>query len=269
MNKLILIFSVLVTASTTSYAERFFTLSPSLIHFDYTEFSKSDKVLDRELGWLPGLEAKLDFAVTTKWIIAFNTSYHQGEVNYVGQTQSTLSNPAMPHNTDTRTNLLRLGAKIEKVVYKNINVFISAQSHRWHRDIQDNNNISGIAETYKWMEYSIGLNSNFHFNKNDVLNLEAGFLITRNGTIDVDLSRVDYGSTKLNLGDSAGIRLKLFWRKQYKENIHYGPGLFFESWEFGRSNTKQTQGGSSSTFVTEPRSETRNIGLTFNVEYSF
>ena len=147
---------------------------------------------------------------------------------------------------------------------------LSVHSHiKWQRDIRDNNNISGINETYKWLEYSIGLNSDLFINQKDVFNIEAAYLIIRNGTIDVDLSRVNLGSTTLDLGDGTGGRLNLNWKRISENNTRYGLSLFFEGWDFGRSNTKQTQGGSSIVFVTEPRSETRNIGLKFNIEYSF
>jgi len=264
MNKLIMVSAILVCHSMTSVAETQLTISPSLLHFDYTEFSTTDSVLDRELGWLPGLDARLRHPVSSDWFIAAHTSYYQGMVDYVGQTQS-----GVPHTTDTDTNLFRIGASIERLIYTKTHLFLSAQSHRWKRDIQDNNNISGIDETYQWMEYSIGLNSDVFVSHQDVINLEAGFLITRNATLDVDLTRANLGSTTLDLGNGSGIRLNLLWQRQYKENARYGLSLFFESWEFGRSNTKQTQDSTTIVFVTEPRSETRNIGLKFNIEYSF
>ena len=264
MTRLTLTATILICNSSILFAETQLTLSPSLLHFDYTEFSTTDAVLDRELGWLPGIEARLSHAITADWLIRAHTSYYQGIVDYDGQTQS-----GTPHTTNTDTKLFRFGGQIERVVYKKINLFIRVQSHQWQRDINDNNNISGIDETYKWTEYSIGINSEILISPKDVLNLEAGFLITRNATLDVDLSRVDSGSTTLDLGDGSGARLNLGWKRTSENNINYGLSVFFEGWNFGRSNTKQTHGGSSSVFVTEPRSETRNIGLQFNFEYTF
>ena len=264
MNKIIIIPAILLCNSTLSLAETQLTISPALLHFDYTEFSTTDEVLDRELGWLPGLEAKLSHSITSDWLINIYSAYYLGTVDYTGQTQT-----GTPHTTNTETKLFRFGGRIEKDIYKNAHLFIGAQSHKWQRDIRDNNNISGINETYKWLEYSIGLNSDLFINQKDVFNIEAAYLIIRNGTIDVDLSRVNLGSTTLDLGDGTGGRLNLNWKRISENNTRYGLSLFFEGWDFGRSNTKQTQGGSSIVFVTEPRSETRNIGLKFNIEYSF
>jgi hypothetical protein len=265
-NKSLILFAFVISNNCYSSNESNtqLILSPSLLHFDYTEFSTSDQVLDRELGWLSGIEAKLSHAITAGWLIKIHSSYYQGTVNYTGQTQT-----GTPHTTNTETKLFRFGGRIEKSIYKKAHLFIGAQSHKWQRDIKDNNNISGIDETYKWIEYSIGLNSDIFINQKDIFNIEAAYLITRNGTIDVDLSRVNFGSTTLDLGDGTGGRLNLNWKRISENNTRYGLSLFFEGWDFGRSNTKQTQGGSSSAFVTEPRSETRNIGLRFNIEYSF
>ncbi len=250
--------------STTSLAETQLTISPSLLHFDYTEFSTTDKVLDRELGWLPGIEAKLNHAITPKWLLNIHTAYYQGTVDYDGHT--TLG---IPHTTDTKTRLIRLGLKIERQIIENTHLFIGIQSHQWQRLIQDNNYVNGLDETYKWIEYSIGLNTDIFIYQKDVVNIEAAYLLTRNGTLDVDLSRADRGSTRLNLGDGTGGRLNLNWKRISENNTRYGLSLFIEGWDFGQSNTKITQGGSPNIPVSEPRSETRNIGLKFNIEYSF
>lgn len=264
MNKFIFIFAALITASTSAYAKEQFTLSPSLIHFDYAEFSTTDKLLNRELGWLPGIETRLRYPIGSRLLIDAHTSYYRSSVDYVGQTQS-----GVPHNTDTRTSLFRLGARAELAIYQDINLFFSAQSHRWKRGIKDSNNISGIDETYQWLEYSIGFSSSIITSDKNTLILEAGLLATRQVSMDVDLSRVGLGAAELDLGNGTGTRLSLLWRPHFKDNFRYGIDVFFESWEFGRSNTKRTEGGASSVFVTEPRSETQNIGLKLNLEYGF
>jgi len=264
MNKIFTISTILLCNSTLAAAETQLTFSPSLLHFDYTEFSTTDEVLDRELGWLPGLEFKLSHTITSDWLVDIVGAYYQGTVDYTGQTQT-----GTPHTTDTETKLLRFGGRINKSIYKKIHLFIGAQLHQWNRDIRDNNNVSGLDEIYKWLEYSIGLNSDLFISQKDIVNLEAGFLITRNGTLDVDLSRIDLGTTILDLGDGTGARVNLSWKRISTNNIHYGLSLFAEGWDFGRSNTKRTQGGSPNVLVTEPGSETRNIGIKLNIEYIF
>ena len=250
--------------STLAFAEIQLTLSPSFLYFDYTEFSTTDQALDRETGWLPGFKAKLNYSITPEWLINIHTAYYQGTVDYDGQTQSGIA-----HSTDTKTKLTRLGASVERSLIENIRLFIGAQSHHWQRNIQDSNNISGLDETYKWLEYTTGLNVDFPVTAKDIIKLEAGFLFIRNATIDVDLSKINSGTATLGIGDGTGARLNATWTQQHVNNTRYGLGIFFEAWHFGRSNTKQTQNSSSIIFVTEPRSETKNIGLKLNIEYIF
>ena len=264
MNKLIVLFAILMSCSTLAHAETQLNISPTLLHFDYTEFSTTDEVLDRELGWLPGLEANLKHAITPDWLFSVSTSYYQGTVDYDGQTQQ-----GAAHTTNTDSNIFRIGVRADRLIYQDIYLFAGARFHKWKRDINDNNNISGIDETYEWHEYSIGLNSDFTITQKDIISLEASLLLIRDGTIFVDLSRANLGTTTLDLGDGTGARLNLSWIRQYKNNINYGLGLFFEAWQFGRSNTRQTQNSSAIIFVTEPESETKNIGLQFSIEYMF
>ena len=268
MNKLIFLASILLCISTTSIAESIaetqLTLSPALLYFDYTEFSTTDQELDNESGWLPGLEARLNHSFASDWSFDIYSSYYSGTVDYVGQTQS-----GVPHTTDTETDLFRIGGQVNRKVYKQVLLFLGAQSHQWDRDIKDNNNVSGLYESYKWLEYSIGLNSDVYSRENNTLNLQVAYLLIRNATIDVDLSSVNLGAATLDIADGTGARINLTWKTITTNNINYGLSLFAEGWDFGRSNTKQTQGGSSIVFVTEPRSETRNIGLQFNIEYNF
>lgn len=249
---------------TTSTAETRLTLSPSLLHFDYTEFSTTDKVLDSESGWLPGIEAKLSHSITLDWSFDITSAYYSGTVDYTGQTQS-----GVPLSTSTDTNLFRFGGQINKTIYKKIYLFVGAQFRQWDRDIKSTNTASGIDETYKWIEYSIGLNSDIYSNKNNVVSVDVAYLLIRNATVEADLSRVNLGSTTLDIADGTGARANLNWKILSAGKINYGLTLFAEGWDFGRSNTKRTQGGSPNVLVTEPRSETRNIGLKFNIEYNF
>jgi len=263
--KIILILpTILLCNSTLSVAESQLTLSPSLVHFDYTEFGTANETLDRELGWLPGLEFKLSHTITTNWSVDIYSAYYQGTVDYDGQTQSGNS---LTTNTDTM--LLRFGGQITTELYKKTGVFAGTQLHQWNRDINSTANTSGIDEIYNWVEYSIGIKSDFFINQNNNLNIDIAYLLIRNTDLDVDLSRVDLGSTTLDLGDGTGTRLNLNWKRIAPDNTHYDLSLFIELWEFGRSNSKLTQGGSPNVLVTEPRSETQNIGVKLNIEYVF
>ena len=198
------------------------------------------------------------------WFINIQSTYYQGTVDYTGQTQQ-----GTPHNTETDTRLFRYGAQLGKSVTQRAQLFVGVQAHHWDRDIKDNNAISGISESYDWLEYSFGVNADIFTYQKNHFTISAAYLLIRTATIDVDLSRIDFGSATLDIGDGSGGRLNLNWARLSENNVRYGLSLFFEAWAFGRSNTKLTEGGSSSVFVTEPKSETLNTGLQFNIEYYF
>ena len=263
MNKFTLIF-LLLNVSASSFAETQLSLSPSLFRFDYSEFSTRDRLLNREMGWLPGIDLRLNHTINTDWSFDVYGAYFLGTVNYAGETQS-----GRPASTKTKTDLLRIGGQVNRKLYEKTQLFLGARLHRWDRNIQNSSDVTGLDETYKWREYSIGLNSYIYKNTNDTLSVEVAYLLIRNATMHVDLSRIDYGSATLDLSDGTGGRLKISWDRQHVKNTRYGVSFVVEGWEYGRSNTKQTQGGSIVALVTEPRSETLNVQLQFNIKHSF
>ena len=264
MKKLIIIFLSLFYLPTLANADSQLILSASLLHFDYTEFSTTNRVLDNEQGWLPGLKILSQHKGPAGLSFDISGAYYQGVVDYTGQTQS-----GTPHNTTTNTEFFRVAGQINKLIFKNTRLFSGIQLHKWDRDINDRNNISGIYEIYQWQEYAFGINSDFLINKNNTLNASIAYLLVRKARIYVDISRIGLGSTTLDIGNDDGARFKLKWKNLFADNIFYSLSLFAETWNFARSNSKFTEGGSSTVSVTEPRSETINMGLNFNIEYSF
>jgi hypothetical protein len=264
MKKIIISFLSLLYLPSLVSADSELILSASLLHFDYTEFSSTNRVLDNEQGWLPGLKILSQHKGSSGLSFNITGAYYQGIVDYTGQTQS-----GTPHNTTTNTEIFRIAGQINQLIYKKTHLFAGIQLHKWNRDINDRNNISGIYETYTWQEYAFGINTDFSINKNNTLSASIAYLLVRNARIYVDISRIDLGATTLDIGDDDGARFKLKWKKPLAENTSYGLSLFAESWNFARSNSKLTEGGSSTVSVTEPRSETINIGVNFNIEYTF
>ncbi len=264
MKKHPLLFLFFISYSTLVQAETTLTLSPSLLYFDYTEFSTNNEVLDNELGWLPGLEFKFSHLLAADYSFDINSAFYYGSVDYTGKTQS-----GAAHVTQTDSRFLRLGARINKAVNKKIKIFSGLQLHQWNRDIQDKNNISGIDETYEWQEYSVGLSADIFKYNNHIFNADIAYLLIRNAVMEADFSRINLGAAKLDLGNATGSRLNFNWTKMAENNLHYGLSLFVELWQFARSNSKLTQGGSSSVVITEPRSETQNIGIQLNINYMF
>lgn len=267
MHKKITIVAVLFCNSNLALAETQLSLSPSLLHFDYTEFSTSNTVLDRETGWLPGFSLIFKDDINKQLHYEFEVAGHFGNVDYNGSTQL-----GTAHSTTTDESIWHIGFRLlvpyDKFTDNTTDLYIGIKRHEWQRNIHDNNNISGLYEVYKWWEISAGIQSSLWSNKTQRLTYDASLLYIYEPTIFVDLSRINRGSTTLNIGENYGGRLQLAWEQNNDPQWTYKLNTYAEFWDFGRSNTRSTKGGISTT-VTEPRSETRNIGLQATIQYTF
>lgn len=263
MKRRLAVLLLLVSASCNSHAEwdTSLRLSPGLIHFDYTEFSSLGLTLNNESGWLPGIGLSVATVHDSGWKFEASIVRYQGTVDYDGLTQQGDS-----HSTQTDTRFTRAGLQISKDLLPKLDMVAGFTSHEWIRDIRNNNSVYGLLEKYRWHEYALGLRLSLLDTPADDFDIEGSYLITRDNTIDIDLSRLDLGSAVLDIKDGDGGRIRGTWLRHIEEDFRAGLALTYEAWDFGRSNTKVTSGGSSSVFVTEPRSETRNISLTFMLQ---
>ena len=248
--------SLLLIFSQTTKAESQFSITPSLIHFDYTEFDFNGSVLDKETGWIPGIQFRLTQDFINQLNIELEISTYRGNVDYSGQTQT-----GLPHHTQTNEELFRLGAHLIAPLSPNTNVYLATKYHRWDRNIHSNNGVAGLFERYQWWEISAGSRISFWEKDHQAWIADIAILQTISPTIYVDLSSVDAGSTNLNLGSDTGARLQLMWKTSVEDQYTYGINAFYEIWDFGVSNSQNTSGGSSSLSIYEPESETRHSGI--------
>ncbi|MDH5387768.1 MAG: hypothetical protein OEY06_04905 [Gammaproteobacteria bacterium] len=255
-------FLLLLTFSLIARAESEFSLTPSLMHFDYTEFSYNGTVLDRETGWVPGIQFQLAHDINDQLNIELGISTYGGNVDYAGHTQS-----GLPHNTRTNEGLTRIDTRFIAPLLPDTNIYLATKFHQWDRNIYSNNGVAGIFEQYQWWEISVGGRISFWIKNNQAWIADIAILRTINPTLYVDLSSVDAGNADLNLGSDTGARLQLMWEISTNERYTYGINTFYEIWDFGISDTKNTTGGSSSFSIFEPRSETRHIGIQFQLNF--
>jgi hypothetical protein len=239
-------------------AESQFSITPTLLHFDYTEFSNSGSVLDKETGWIPGMQLHLNTPLNEQWRVGFELAAYDGSVNYEGNTQTT-----------TQATIYRFGASIETQLTPRTDLVFGIKHNEWQRDIQDSNTLLGPYEIYRWWETSIGISTQLWAKEKQSWRAEATLLRTVNPTIHVDLSKADLGKTDLDLGTEWGSRLQLSWTHETSAEWQHGLKIFYEAWDFGRSDFKNTSGGTGSLLVAEPRSETRHSGLLLVISKHF
>ena len=257
-------FLLLLTFSLTAQAKSKFSITPSLMYFDYTEFSSSGSVLDRETGWIPGIQFQLAQDLSNQLNIELGISTYGGNVDYAGHTQS-----GVPHNTRTNEGLIRIEARFIAPLLTNTDIYLATKSHQWDRNIYSNNGVAGVFERYQWWEISVGSRISFWIKDNQTWTADIAILKTINPTLYVDLSSVDAGNANLNLGSDTGARLQLMWETSNNERYTYGVSTFYEIWGFGVSDSRTTSGGSSSFSIFEPRSETRHMGIQLQLSFKY
>ena len=264
MNKYFYILFALIIHSANLKAETQLSIAPSLLFFDYTEFGFNDNVLNNETGTLTGVHLHLNTAINEHLAIEFEISGYDGDVNYNGYTQS-----GQPISTSTDENIIRYGVRIITPLLNNTNIFISTIFHQWDRDIQGKGTVIGIFEKYQWQEISAGIKTGLWRTEQSSWFAEAAILKTINPEMHVDLSEADFGSTNLRLGTDTGVRFQLSWIKTNTNGQSYGINAFYETWDFGISDTNTTSGGTTSISVFEPRSESRHAGIQFQLGFLY
>ena len=168
----------------------------------------------------------------------------------------------------TDESVLRYGVRISTPLRDDTDIFLSTTYHQWKRDIQGKGSVLGIFEKYQWQEISAGIKTEFLINEQSLWFAEAAILKTISPEMYIDLSEADLGSTNLKLGTDTGARFQISWLKT-NNNQSYGINAFYETWDFGISDSSPTTGGSTSISVFEPRSETRHSGIQFLLGFHY
>jgi len=245
-------------------------ISPIFHYFDYTEFDQNGNKLNKESGFIPGLQ--LLFSVDDEHALSsfeFIMSVINGRVEYKGQTQS-----RAPFNSKTDETLHRFGFKY---AWRSTNkpfvperLYIAVTHNRWDRDIIGRGVVSDLSEIYTWDETAFGLNQSLYQNQNIQLLIDVSVLHITGPEIEVDLTPFGFGKPELDLGSRYGGRIQIQYQQKIINKIRLSTSLFFEGWNFGRSEPKTIHRPTgSSAVITEPRSETRHAGILFTLEKIF
>ena len=260
--------------SSISNAQTTLAVEPTHHYFNYTEFDINDNQLNKERGWMPGLQVELSTSITESLSTSFSFTELENDVAYIG-----LTNKGRAMTTRTDEKITSLGAQLQLRLVKNnrsqIHTFITLQQKEWQRDIRPNGPIAGLYEVYEWLETGIGVRLYEEISPSlswaiEISKLSNGLFDQHSPTIYVDLSQIKGGTTTLDIGtDDDGSRLAAEINYRILPQLNLGLHGYVESWDFGRSNTAISQGGEKEFAVTEPRSQTRNHGVKLFAAYQF
>ena len=249
-------------------AQTSIAISPTAHYFNYTEFDDNGVELDKETGFIPGIEFSASRAVGLKQnVLSIKAAYFSGKVDYDGQTQG-----GTPFQTETDQTLYDIGLRYSwktNTPSAPERLYLGISLHHWDRDIQGKGNVSGLFETYRWGEAALGLIHPFYTSLAGQIILDAGLLYIVNPEITIDLTPFGYGEPTLDLGSRLGSRFKLIFQSNVNNSLQYSAALYFEAWNFGRSADKTLGSLTNSIIVHEPKSETRNAGIQLTIKKYF
>ncbi len=230
--------------------------------FDYEEFDDQGASLDREKGWLPGVKAGLNLEYD-QVLVETSLWRSAGRVDY--------SSPRVDTTTDEDIRNLEILAGTWFFAKGRLRAgLIAGGGYReWRRDILPTAAASGLDETYRWGYGLLGLRGELTFNRETRVSADLHLTRTLNPKINVDFAG-RFDDVSLALGEETGFKasLAIDWQLGTAVTLWLAP--WYEYWKLGRSaDAELFRNGVSIGTVFEPRSETRNAGITVGVRWHF
>ena len=148
------------------------------MYFNYWELKDDGTLFDREEGFIPGLMLGLSSS-TDQWVIAGEASYHGGNVDYTGST-----NTGFPITTKTRQDMLMIALRTEYWFTGNhipdVGLYLGIGYQQWYRDIlatttASGSPVSGLFETYSWGKGFLGIKTRLYQNTASTLVFDNKF----------------------------------------------------------------------------------------------
>ena len=245
-----------------------FSLGLALQDFGYKEFSNQNTLLDREDGWIPGISGAYS-QQTDKYSLDIGLTYLKGKVVYDGQTQG-----GTPHKTHTNEQIIDVSISLGfRDVIKNLPkpsvLYFGLGYREWQRDILPTNNVLGLFEIYSWHYGFIGGKVELFDEDKFTVWLDGRLTRPINPTMNICLSGYDCADLDLGVNTSGRVSVPIHYQLYPNNKLIFEP--YFESWDFGRSPAKALtiNGTPTGAFILEPRSETRNIGITISISSQF
>ena len=252
----------LTAVSGVKESNKYAWLGFTALNFDYEEFDDLGISLDREDGVLPGISLGLG-AESGSWFAEAGFIWHSGSVDYYS--------PSVTSKTDE--DILDIGLSTGVWIFNSESLragfLAGVGSREWQRNIRSTATASGLDETYRWGYGTLGLRWQQAIGEKTKIVADIQLTRTINPEIDVHF-KSGFDDIELDLGEANGHRFYITLLKQLGDKASLMIYPWYEYWELGRSaDTTLFANGIPSGTVFEPRSETRNYGLTIGVRWMF
>jgi hypothetical protein len=245
----------------------------SLMEFGYKEFGDHNELLDREDGLLPGLTLGV-MQPWNNWFGVLEAGIYSGEVTYDGKTQREIS---LETDTDELIvdGTLHLGYWFNRPESFSYALYGGLGYRYWRRDIRptmltNGTPVAGLLETYQWKYGLLGFKANF--NQSDIVHwkIDVRLIRTIDPAIEADFQGFGrFDNTRLELGEKYGTHINMSWNYSFSKTQSFEIVPFYEQWDLGPSpeKTVTSNGVPVGTRIFEPRSETRNIGISIMLKF--
>ena len=229
-------------------------LGLSLMDFQYKEFSDQGALLDREDG--PVLGGRLGLSAWHREMtLTAEFTYQAGLADYDGQLQD-----GTPHRTQTREQFYDASLAIGRQISAGTRLSLGGGYHQWDRDIQPAGSVGGLFERYSWW-YLLGeVDQRLWQSGTHGVHINFRLIYPVNPTMRVNITG---NPVVLSLGEQVGFRLQLPWRQRMDGGQQLEVSPYFEYWDLGASPAVISDGW----IISEPRSETRNLGITLSLGF--
>ena len=234
-------------------------LGAGVTDFDYEEFDQGVS-LDREEGYLPGLNAGLRLARGRMFAETALEAW-SGDVDYASATVITTT------DEDILDWNVIAGRDLFAQADQRLGLYAGLGYRHWQRDIRSTPTASGLDETYRWWYASVGLRAESAVTPR--VNFQADLQLRRTLDPQIDVRfKSGQDDITLDLGEANGARaaFTLEGRADHGMTLFVTP--WFEYWRLGRSaNALLTQNGVPVGTVFEPRSRTHDLGINAGVRW--
>lgn len=233
------------------------------MHFEFEEFDAQDRRLVKESGWLPGVSANFDVR-RRRASLSVDLNYFGGDVDYDGQTSS-----AVPLNSSTDQRMLdasfSAAYRLPLQIPPRVLVHAGGAYRHWSRDIQSVGRVSGLDETYRWWRAEAGARLRWPSANGSWL-LDARLTRTLDPQVEVDFGGA-FDDVNLDLGERWGWSAAAGWLQPVAARLAAHLSLFYQHWELGSSAVETlSSNGVPAGSVFQPRSESRNYGVTLSLQ---
>ena len=229
----------------------------SLLRFDFREYADTGEQLVRELGVLPGVIGGVGQAIG-RWRWSAELSYHSGDVDYDGQTQS---GAAFTSTSDAVVAGIRARALHLLDPEGRFAAGLGLGYGQWQRHIRGRTSVSGLDERFEAGDVSFDARLSVLRSDAATVDVDLRFAWPIRPQVKIDFSGL-YDTRALMLGPRLATRVSVpvAWTAGPHSRIVVEP--CFEAWGFGRSATETLyRDGVPAGVVYQPRGNGYNLEL--------